>query len=332
MNILVTGATGLVGSAIIKELLLSNHHISALYREGSDRSQLPFDMSRVEWREGDLLDVVALKEAVKGIDYVFHSAATVSFVPKYQQQMYNINVTGTANLVNACLESKVSKFCHVSSVAALGQADSKKIVPGQPVNIDEKNHWEDSSENSNYGKTKYLAELEVWRGIAEGLNAVIVNPSVILGEGDWTRSSTQLFRYVYNQNLFYTPGFLNYVDVRDVASICCQLIFSEVQAERYILNGGRISYKEFFDKIAETMNRKTPAIKVGRALASVIWRLEALRSLLTGSDPLITKETARSAYKNVFFRSEKIQQTLNYSFTPLDTSLTRICKSFEKYN
>lgn len=332
MKILVTGATGLVGSAIIRELLLSNHHVTALFRSGSNRSQLQFDINRVEWKEGDLLDIIALKEAVKDIDYVIHAAATVSFVPKHQQQMYNINVTGTGNLVNICLESGIKKFCHISSVAALGQPDAKKLRPGQPIDIDENNRWEDSSDNSNYAKTKYLAELEVWRGIAEGLNAVIVNPSVILGEGDWTKSSTRLFRYVYNQNLFYTQGFLNYVDVRDVASICCQLIFSEIQAERFILNGGRISYKEFFDKIAETMNRKKPSVKVGRTFAAVIWRLEAIRSLLTGADPLITKETARSAYKNVFFRSDKIQQTFDYSFLPLETSVARICRSFEKYN
>src|SRR5690606_12862484 len=136
-------------------------------------------------------------------------------------------------------------------------------------------------------------------------------------------------RYVYNQNLFYTEGYINYVDVRDVAEICCQLLFSDIQAERFILNSGRISYKEFFEQIAEAMNRKKPTVKVGKNLAAIIWRIEAVRTWIMGSQPLITRETARSAYRNVFFKNEKIQQNLNHSFIPLETSIRRICRSFD---
>lgn len=329
MRILVTGATGLTGKAIVNELIKNNHQVVALYRAGSDRSGAGFNSAPVEWREADLLDIVALKEALTDVEYVIHTAATVSFIPKHQQQMFDVNVKGTANLVNSCLEAGIRKLCHISSVAALGPANSKKQARGVRIEIDENNHWEDSSENSNYAKTKYLSELEVWRGIAEGLNAVIVNPSVIIGEGDWTRSSTQLFRYVYNQNLFYTEGYINYVDVRDVAEICCQLLFSDIQAERFILNSGRISYKEFFAQIAEAMNRKKPTVKVGKNLAAIIWRIEAVRTWIMGSQPLITRETARSAYRNVFFKNEKIQQNLNHSFIPLETSIRRICRSFD---
>lgn len=332
MNILVTGATGLVGGAIVNELLLNGHHVIALYRSGSDRTNNPYNAADVEWREADLLDIVALRDALKNVDRVFHTAATVSFVPKHQQQMFDINVTGTANLVNLCLEQGIQKFCHISSVAALGQPDSKKQIAGLQTDINESNLWGESSDNSNYAKTKYLAELEVWRGVAEGLNAVIVNPSVILGEGDWTRSSTQLFKYVYNQNLFYTEGYINYVDVVDVARISCKLIFSDIHSERFILNGGRISYKDFFEKIANAMNRKKPTVKVSKSMAAIIWRIEAVRTWLMGTNPLITKETARSAYKNVLFKNDKIQQTLNYSFIPLDTSIKRICQSFNKYH
>lgn len=326
MKILVTGATGLVGGAIINELLKDQHHVVALHRATTDRATTLFNPTLVEWYEADLLDILALDAIVSEVDYVIHTAATVSFVPKHRKQMYEINVQGTANIVNACLANGVKKLCHISSVAALGPADSRKSKQAGTITINEENRWEDSDENSHYAKTKHLAELEVWRGVAEGLSAVIVNPSVILGEGDWNRSSTQLFRYIYNENIFYTEGYLNYVDVQDVAKASCQLLFSMIESERFILNGGRIAYKEFFDRIALLMNKKQPSYKVNRLAASIIWRLEAVRTWLLGSNPLITKETARSAYRNVYFSGEKIQKDLGFSFTHLDSSLNRICQ------
>jgi dihydroflavonol-4-reductase len=255
MKILITGATGLVGSAVARRFLTENHAVYALHRSGSDRSLLKDIADRIEWIEGDVLDISTLESAVEGIDFVVHTAAVVSFIPRDRKMMYKVNVEGTSNVVNVCLKHQIGKLCHVSSIAALGRPDARKIVPGQELILDESQRWEDSPENSEYAKTKYLAELEVWRGIAEGLNAVIVNPTLILGEGDWTKSSTQLFRYVYQEKPFYTEGIANYVDVKDVAEIIFRLLFSDISADRFLLNGGSISYHHLFNTIADAMRK-----------------------------------------------------------------------------
>ncbi len=214
MQILITGATGLVGSATARRFLADGHSVSVLHRPDSDRSLLQDVEDRIQWIEGDILDVLSLEKALENVEYVVHAAAVVSFVPRDEAAMVKVNVEGTANVVNACLKRGIRKLCHVSSVAALGRPHPRTIEQDKPVVIDETQRWEDSPNNSAYAKTKYLAELEVWRGISEGLPAVIVNPSLILGEGDWQKSSTQLFKYVYDGKPFYTEGTVNYVDVQ----------------------------------------------------------------------------------------------------------------------
>jgi dihydroflavonol-4-reductase len=327
MKILITGATGLVGSAVARYFLADNHAVSALFRPGSDRSLLKDIEHRIEWVEGDILDVSALEKALQGIDFVVHTAAVVSFVPRDREMMYKVNREGTANVVNACLKWNIQKLCHVSSIAALGKPDPRKIVPGVDTVVDETQRWEESPENSEYAKSKYLAELEVWRGIAEGLNAVIVNPTLVLGEGDWTKSSTQIFRYVYREKPFYTDGMANYVDVNDVAEIISRLLFSEISAERFLLNAGTVSYHDLFNTIADSMHKKRPAFRVGSNLAGVIWRLEAVRTWLMGTKPLITKETAQSAARRIKYDNSKIKDLLGFNFQPLGKTVMRVSES-----
>ncbi|NIJ53523.1 NAD-dependent epimerase/dehydratase family protein [Dyadobacter arcticus] len=330
MKVLITGATGLVGSAVARRFLSDNYEVLALYRRGADRSLLSDVDSRVNWVEGDIMDISSLENAMEGVDFVVHTAAVVSFIPKDRKIMYRVNVEGTANLVNVCLNYPVKKLCHVSSIAALGRPDSRKLIPGKTTMLDESQRWEDSPENSEYAKTKHLAELEVWRGIAEGLNAVIVNPTLILGEGDWNKSSTQIFRYVYQEKPFFTEGIANYVDVRDVADIVFRLLHSEVSAERFLLNAGSISYKNLFSMIAVAMNKKKPWLRVGPGLAGIIWRVEALRTFLLGTKPLITKETAQSAARNISYRNDKIRNILNFEFQPLEKTVARVSESLLK--
>ncbi|WP_159472113.1 NAD-dependent epimerase/dehydratase family protein [Dyadobacter sp. 3J3] len=327
MKILITGATGLVGSAVARLFLKENHNVLALYRQGSDRSLLADVEDKIEWIEGDVLDIGSLEKAIEDIDFVIHTAAVVSFIPRDRKMMYKVNMEGTANVVNVCLTNNVKKFCHVSSIAALGRPDSRKITPGQDLVIDEDQRWEDSPENSEYAKSKHLAELEVWRGIAEGLNAVIVNPTLILGEGDWSKSSTQIFRYVYNEKPFYTEGIANYVDVLDVAKVVYKLVFSEISGERFLLNGGSISYKSLFFNIADSMGKKRPSFKVGSGLAAVIWRVEAVRTWLMGTKPLITKETAQSSARRFRYNSDKIQKAIGFEFQPIEKTIARVCES-----
>ncbi len=328
MQILITGATGLVGSAAAQRFLADGHTVVALHRADSDRSLIRDPEGLIAWREGDILDILTLEKALTDVDYVVHAAAVVSFAPRDEAAMDKVNVEGTANVVNACLKKGIRKLCHVSSVAALGRPDPKLIDSHTTTVIDETQRWTDSPNNSAYAKSKYLAEVEVWRGIAEGLSAVIVNPSLILGEGDWQKSSTQLFKYVFDGKPFYTEGTVNYVDVRDIAEAVYRLTLSDIENERFVLSAGTATYQELFKAIADGFGKRAPHIKVGSGLAGIIWRVEAVRSWLTGSRPLITRDTARSASHHYEFSNAKIRQALSFDFQTLDKTVQRVCKSF----
>jgi dihydroflavonol-4-reductase len=280
---------------------------------------------QIEWVEGDILDLAALSRAMAGVTVVIHTAAVISFNPADRTRMHKINVEGTANIVNVCLANGVSKLCYVSSVAALGRKKNDH-------QISEDSKWEHSAYNSYYGQTKYLAELEVWRGMAEGLSGVIINPSIILGPGNWGQGSTKLFKYVWDEHAFYTGGSISYVDVRDVAQIIFQLIRSEITLERFILNGGNIKIKELFEEIATHFGKKPPYLQVNSLLASIVWRLEYVRSLITGKEPIITRETAQAAQKEYTYINEKVKQKLHYSFYPIEDTIAWTCSELVKHN
>ncbi len=320
MRVFLTGITGLLGHEVAQQLIAKGYSIRALVR-----TKVTSPLPNTEYVEGDILDVTCLHEHLKDIDYVIHAAATVSFAPKDRENMYKVNVEGTANVVNACLENKIKKLCHVSSIAAFGRPPLSKMRKMDKVEIDENQKWVSSETNSHYAISKYLGECEAWRGAAEGLDVVIVNPSIILGGGDWNQSSTQLFKYVYQEKPFYTAGYLNYVDVQDVAKAMIQLTESDIKDERFCLSAGMISYEEFFGKIAHRFKKKKPRIKVGPSVLGLIWRLEAIKSFLTGKAPLITKETAKTAQLKILQVNNKIKKQLDFTFTELDTSLDRIC-------
>ncbi|WP_342082964.1 NAD-dependent epimerase/dehydratase family protein [Dyadobacter sp. OTU695] len=327
MKVLITGATGLVGSAVARKFLSENHEVFALVRPGADKRLLAVDHPKLNWVEGDILDILSLEKAIEQVDYVVHTAAVVSFVPRDRKMMYKVNAEGTANVVNVCLKYKTQKLVHVSSIAAIGRPDKRKQAGTQALVLNEEQRWEDSPENSEYAKTKHMAELEVWRGIAEGLSAVIVNPTLILGEGDWEKSSTQIFRYVYREKPFYTEGIANVVDVKDVAEIVYRLAGSDIAGERFLLNAGSISYHNLFNMIADKMNRKRPSFKVGPGLAGVIWRVEALRTWLLGTKPLITKETAQSAARKITYDNTKVRKALDFQFQSIEETVSRISES-----
>jgi nucleoside-diphosphate-sugar epimerase len=323
--IFITGCNGLVGSFVARKLIKEGYQIRALKRGNSDLTLVQDIAGQIEWIEGDILDLPGLSRAMAGVSVVIHSAAVISFAPADRAHMHKINVEGTANIVNVCLANNVRKLCHVSSVAALGRKKNDQF-------ISEEAKWEHSSNNSNYAQTKYLAELEVWRGMAEGLPAVIVNPSIILGPGNWEQGSTKLFKYVWDEHAFYTGGSINYVDVRDVSQIIFQLIRSEITLERFILNGGNIKIKELFEKIATRFGKKPPSVPVNPLLTAVAWRLEHMRSLITGKDPLITRETAQIAQKDYIYMNEKVKQKLQYSFYPIEDTIEWTCRELSKHS
>ena len=313
--IFVTGGSGLIGSFLLEALLAQGHPVRALYR-----GQVPAvrGAEKVQWVEGDILDPVLLRKALEGVRYVFHCAGLVSYAPQDEDLLKQVNVEGTANIVDACLEAGSIKLCHVSSIAAIGRPKGVTLLT-------ERNKWDQAEKHSAYASSKYFGELEVWRGVSEGLDTVIVNPSVVLGPADWNRSSTRLFKYVFDERRFYTIGSANFVDVRDVVSAMLQLTFSEISGERFILNAGQLTYKDFFAETARCLGKKAPATKVPPALAEVVWRLEHLRAWLTGARPLITKDTARVSGKTHLFSHEKIRQALKMEFRPLDETIAWSC-------
>lgn len=326
---LVTGATGLIGSHVVRHLLALGQPVSALYRPQNGYGLLTDVADKLTWLEGDLLDIPSLEMAIQPDCDVIHCAAIVSFVPKDRARMEQINVEGTANLVNVCLLVRVRKLAYLSSVAALGRPESKGTETNQPIVVTEDQKWEDSPLNSAYAKTKYRAELEVWRGSAEGLPVVMVNPTVVLGEGDWTRSSTQLVKYVHDEKRFYTEGDINYVDVLDVAEVIVQLLHSKIINQRFILNAGVLPYRDFLTKLAQAMGKRPPSIRVPPGLASVLARVEAVRSWLTGASPLITPETARGASHHYYYPGSRISQVIDFQYRALKETLERVAKGIQ---
>lgn len=317
--ILVTGATGLVGTHLIKELAKQNKSIRALYRK-----EIPVWSSdlNIEWVKADILDICALEEALAGVRKVYHCAAVVSFNPANKNQLQKTNVEGTANLVNACINTGVEKLLFVSSVAALG-----RIREDQP--IDETMNWTPETSNSEYGKTKYLAELEVWRGMGEGLNVAVVNPVIILGAGDWNGGSSAIFKSAFNEFPWYTEGMSGFVDVLDVVRAMILLMESSRSGEKYIISGSNAYYKDVFTSIAKGFHKKPPHKKVNPLLAGIVWRLEAIKSLLTKKDPLLTRETAKTAQTKARFNNKKfLEHFPEFSYAPLADSIQRICTEF----
>lgn len=321
--IFVTGGTGLIGSFLIRKLLADGASLKVLYRQ-----EIPLifgeEPRQIEWIKGDILDTALLRQIIPHVDQVYHCAGLVSYAPQDAALLKEINVTGTANIVDACLEKPGIKLCHVSSVAAIGHGKGS-------IQLNENTQWDANTPHSHYASSKYFGELEVWRGISEGLRAVIVNPSVVLGPAtDWSRSSTQLFKYVYEEHCFYTAGSANFVDVRDVVKAMVALQASEITAERFILNAGLLSYQSFFEKVARCLQKKAPSVKVPGFLTEIIWRAEQVRSLFTRKRPLITKETARIAKKKHVYSNEKIKSQLNFEFIPVEQTIEWCCQEIKQ--
>jgi dihydroflavonol-4-reductase len=322
--VLVTGGTGFLGSYIIKELVEKGHRVRAIRRS----TKLPFYISReildkVEWVEGDVLDVVALQDAMEGVNTVIHSAAIVSFVKKHRKKMYRVNVDGTANVVNMALEKNVSKLIHISSVAALG-----RTAGGGQVNEEKK--WEESKVNTHYARSKYKAELEVWRGISEGLNAVILNPSTILGYGDWNNGSCAIFKNIYEEFSWYSPGINGFVDVEDVAKLVLLIMESNINEERFIVNGDSWTFKKLMDTVAARFGKKPPTKQTTPFLMAIAWRMERFKTMFSDRIPLLTKESARVAQSKTFFESDKLLKALpGFSFTPLEETIKKACEKYE---
>jgi dihydroflavonol-4-reductase len=323
--ILITGGTGFIGAYIIKNLVGKGYAVRALRRSSKTPFFLPQAiLDKVEWVEGEVLDVVSLCDAMQGVTGVIHAAAIVSFSRAHRHQMYQTNIEGTANVVNAAIEAGVQRFVHVSSVAALGRSAKAEL-------LSEQKKWEESSYNTHYAITKHKSELEVWRGFAEGLSGAIINPSTVLGYGDWHQSSCALFKNAYREFPWYTQGVNGFVGVEDVAEAAVQLLFSDITEKRFVVNAENISFRQLFNTIAKGFGKRPPHREATPVLGEIAWRIEAVKTFFTGRKPLLTRETAKVARSLNHFDNAALLKVLpGFSYAPLETVIQSACGQYKQ--
>lgn len=334
--ILVTGGTGLIGAHLLFELIKRGNQVRALHRKNSNLAEVKkiFSyysenaekfFSEIEWKEGDLLDVISLEEALQGIEHIYHCAALVSMNPKKEKELFENNITGTSNLLNVALAKGVKKFCHVSSVAALGTTENGNLIT-------EETYWNNNANFSAYSLSKYLAEREVWRASQEGLNMVIVNPSIVIGPGNWNRSSGVIFRMAKKGIEWYTSGGIGYVDVRDVVTCMIKLMERNIYSERFIISSENIYFKNFIELVNASIGKPGPRKRAGLFFLELAWRADKIKSILTGSPHTLTKEVAKYAVKTLFYSNEKIKKAIGVDFVPIRQSVKNAAEHFLKDN
>lgn len=321
--ILLTGGNGLVGSYVARKLLIENEAFKILVRANSDLTLLKDVLSGIQIIEGDILDIVSLEIALEGVDQIIHCAAVVSFGEINTEQMYKINVEGTKNVVNVALANGIKRFCYLSSVAAIGR-DTKKL------RIDENTKWVESNMNSQYAISKYQAELEVWRGIEEGLSCIMLCPTVVIGPGDWNKSSTKLFKNIYKGMVFYPSGSINVVDVRDVADAVWLALRSNISAERYLINAQNLSYKDFFTKIAVGFGNKPPSIKLSKTIILPFFYLLKIIAPFYLKKRFINKETILISDSHFEYGNDKFINTFNFKYRSTDDAIQWVCEELLK--
>jgi len=333
--ILVTGGTGLVGSHLLLELTRNGEKVRAFRRENSDIEKVRKTFSwyepgneslfqSIEWFTGDLMDIFSVEDAMQGVNDVYHCAGKVSFDYSERKSLMQINQKTAENLVNVSLQKGIRKFCHVSSISTLGRSKQGETVT-------EQHFWKTSRKNSVYAISKYAAEREIWRGIEEGLNAVIINPSVILGPGDWNNGSSKIFKTVWKGLPFYTSGSNGYVDVRDVAKIMVKLMESEISGKRFIVSTNDLTYKQLITMIAHAFGKKGPHFRFLPWMGEIGWRIEGFK-LIIGKKPTFTREVTRTSFKEFYYNNSEIKQAINYDFIPLTKTISDTVAIFLKEN
>lgn len=332
--ILVTGGTGLVGSHLLYKLVTDGKTVRAIYRKPhklesvkkvfsyySDHFEALYQ--KIEWVEADLNDIPALEVAFKDISYVYHCAAFVSFEPNKYHLLRRINIQGTANVVNLCISNNVKKLCHVSSVATIANPQS----PEESSNED--TPWNPEEDHSVYAITKYGAEIEVWRGTQEGLDAVIINPGVILGPGYWkSGGSGSLIQLVYKGLPYYSNGVSGYVDIWDVVKIMVQLMDSNIRNERYILVGEHLSFNDFQTQVANLLGVEPAKKEVSKLMLEMAWRLDWLNHKIRGKRRKLSKQLARTIRSKRYCDTTKVRRTLQVEFTPIKESIAKVSNYF----
>lgn len=321
--IFVTGGTGLLGSYLLRDLVARGEKVRALYRTVIPAAAWA---GSVEWVQGDILDPVLLAESMRGVQQVYHCAAVVSFNPRKRREMMKVNVEGTTNIVNAALENGKPRLLYVSSVSALGRKYN-----GEPVS--ETSKWEEEKHHSHYGRSKYFAEMEVWRAASEGLDTVIINPSLILGAGNWNEGSSAIFKKAWEEFPWYTEGGGGIVDVKDVVYAMTALMDTDITGERFIINAENWPFRKLFTQMAEALGKRPPHKKAPPAIIALLWRLEKARCFFSGSEPVITKETADTAQRTVIYDNTKLLKILpDFRYTPVQQTIEAYCREYAAGN
>lgn len=328
--ILVTGGTGLLGSHLLIELSRKEVPVKAMYRDVKRihqtekifrfyfNDQWEQYFKHIDWVECDILDIPRLQELMEGVQTVYHAAALVSFASRDFDRLIKINREGTANVVNTALEAGVKTLAYVSSTAAIGGKEGEIST--------EESKWKMSPEKSAYSISKYSAEKEVWRGVEEGLDCVIVNPCLIFGPGSWDESSLTVFRTVEKGLPFFTPGTNAIVDARDVAEILVRLVENGTRNERFLCIGKNLPIRDMLSEIARQLGKKEPWISTPKWLMGITWRFSAITAYLRGKRPTVTKASARSAFSKLSYDASKIRKHLNFEFRSFEETVSNAIK------
>lgn len=322
-TVLVTGATGFVGAYLLRYLLKAGYtEILAMKRKNSPMDLVAEIQDKVQWVEGDILDIIFLEDVMKGVDQVYHAAAVISMNPREKEMMFQVNIEGTTNVVNAALHEGIEKMVFLSSIAAIGRTKNVK-------HINEKTKWEESKFNSNYAESKMLAEREVWRGIAEGLNAAIINPAVILGSGFWKKGTCVTFSRVWSGLMVYPGGASGYVDVRDVARMCIDLMEKDIHSERFIAVGENMSYQKLFTMVANFLGKKPPAFELPVFIGEIAWRILGVLSFITRSTPMLTREMVQLTARTYIYDNTKSKEQLGFEYTAMEDCFKATCEQLK---
>lgn len=321
--ILVTGASGFLGSELVKQLIANNESVRIIVRPSSDISHLVSIKDKIEIMEGDILDVPSLEIAMDGIEKIYHSAAVIGYDDSFYDSMYKCNIEGTSNVVNVALTKGIKKLLHVSSIAAIG---------GKPNDlISEETKWEKNEWTTHYSITKMLAEREVWRAEQEGLEVVVVNPGIILGSSsNENKATVRVFKRIASGKMpFYSNGTNGFIDVRDVARICIQLMNSPVHSERFILINQNLSFKDYFERIAKRLNVQPPKRALNKTLGNVFLFADWMASTLSRRKRSFTKEIFKVSMEHFEYSNEKIKRQLDYTFIPFDETIDTIAQQLK---
>ncbi len=329
---LVIGATGIVGSHVVLKLLQNNKPVIACKQPTSDLKKVEklFSyyndnaaelFSKIKWVDVDVTDVYSIEAALENIKTVYNCSGFVSFEKKDRKKMFLVNETGAANVVNACLHKKIDALCHVSSVATVNNSD-------YTLPLNESVFWKSSGKESDYAISKYNGEREVWRGIEEGLNAVIVNPGVILSSGFWDQSSSKLFDACYKGNKFYTDGMAPYIAAQDVAACMLQVTDQRLFNNRYILIEENYSFKEILGKIQTHLKKPKPSINAGKTILQLAAFLDAFICIFSGKPRQITKPVIYAGLNKQLFSNTKIKAVFDHGFIPVNQAIEKVCADF----